>query len=231
MLTAPTVPRLLLINPNTTESVTELLARAAHDALGPAVSVTTVTAPFGAAYITGEHSLAVAGHATLQARDQAIATHGNFDACVIGCFGDPALQALGEIASEPVTGLAEASMRLAARRGPFAIVTGGHGWREPLRRLAFSIGLLESMVALETVDASGAQLKANPEWALELLGNACRAAIMAGQSAGHTPKSVIVGGAGLFGYAAALQSSFSVPLLDSVLCGLELAAERLGSAP
>ena len=221
------MPKLLLINPNTTESVTQLLARAALQALDPSVSVTSVTAPFGAPYITGEHSLAVAGHATLQAREQAIAAHGNFDGCVIGCFGDPALQAIGEIADEPVTGLAEASMRMAARHGPFAIVTGGHGWREPLRRLAFSLGLLDQLVALETVGASGAQLKADPEWALRLLGEACRAAIANGAATGHAPQSVIIGGAGLFGYAAQLQPSLPVPLLDSVLCGLQLAAERL----
>lgn len=221
------VPRLLLINPNTTEAVTRLLADAAADRLGDSVQVTAVTAPFGAAYITGEHSLAVAAHATLQARQEAVAAQGAFDACLIGCFGDPALQALEELAIEPVTGLAEASMRQAARSGDFAIVTGGHGWREPLRRLAFSIGLLDALVALETVDASGAQLKADPDWALRLLGQACQAAIERGKAAGRTPQSVIIGGAGLFGYAHALGPSVPVPLLDSVLCGLDLAAERL----
>lgn len=221
------VPRLLLINPNTTDAVTRMLADAATDRLGKSVQVTAVTAPFGASYITGEHSLAIAAHATLQAREEAIARHGAFDACLIGCFGDPALQALEELASEPVTGLAEASMRWAARRGDFAIVTGGQGWREPLRRLAFSLGLLDAMVALETVDASGGQLKENPEWALSLLGTACHAAIARGTAVGRPPQSVIIGGAGLFGYARALEPSVPVPLLDSVLCGLDLTAERL----
>lgn len=220
------MPKLLLINPNTTESVTRLLADAARDRLGTAFDVTPVTAPFGESYITGEHSLAIAAHATLVARQQALAAHGSFDACLIGCFGDPALQAVEELAAEPVTGLAEASMRVAARRGDFAIVTGGRGWRDPLRRLAFSIGLLDSMVALETVDASGAQLKADPAWAQQVLGAACQAAITHARAAGRMPKSVIIGGAGLFGYARALESSVPVPLLDSVLCGLDVAAER-----
>lgn len=221
------MPRLLLINPNTTDAVTRMLADAAADRLGDSVQVTAVTAPFGASYITGEHSLAIAAHATLQARQEAIATHGAFDACVIGCFGDPALQALEELAVEPVTGFAEASMRWAARKGDFAIVTGGHGWREPLRRLAFSIGLLDALVAIETVDANGAQLKADPDAALRLLAPACHAAIERGKAAGRPPQSVIIGGAGLFGYARALERSVPVPLLDSVLCGLDLAAERL----
>ncbi len=204
-----------------------MLAAAARTHLPAAYQVTAVTAPFGEAYITGEHSLAVAEHATLQARDQAIATHGGFDGCLIGCFGDPALLALQELNAEPVIGLAEASMRLAARQGPFAIVTGGHRWREPLRRLAFSIGVLDQMVALHTVDATGAQLKADPDMALKLLSGACEAAILEGTRTGQAPKSVIIGGAGLFGYARALASSVSVPLLDSVLCGLAMAAQRV----
>jgi len=221
------LPKLPLINPNTSAAVTKMLADAAHAHLPAAYQVTAVTAPFGEPYITGEHSLAIAEHATLQARDEAIATHGGFDGCLIGCFGDPALLALQELNSEPVIGLAEASMRLAARHGPFAIVTGGHRWREPLRRLAFSIGLLDQMASLHTVDATGAQLKADPDMALRLLGGACEAAIMEGTRAGQAPKSVIIGGAGLFGYARALAPSIQVPLLDSVLCGLEMATHRV----
>ena len=38
---------------------------------------------------------------------------------------------------------------------------------------------------------------------------------------------VIVGGAGLLGYAAMLSPAFPVPLLDSVSCGIEMAAERI----
>jgi len=223
------LPKLLLINPNTSDSVTHMLAEAAQTHLPEAFQVTAVTAPFGEAYITGEHSLAVAEHATLQARADATKAHGGFDGCLIGCFGDPALLALQELSAEPVIGLAEASMRLAARQGPFAIVTGGDRWREPLRRLAFSIGLLDQLAALHTVDATGAQLKADPDMALRLLGEACKAAVKEGTRAGQAPRSVIIGGAGLFGYARALASSVSVPLLDSVLCGLNMAAQRVGS--
>ncbi len=222
------MPRLLLINPNTSESVTQTLDRAARQHLGAFSEVLSVTAPFGAPYITGEHSLAIAAHATITAREQVVTEGTTFDACLIGCFGDPALQALQELAQEPVIGLAEASMRIASRRGRFAIVTGGHGWREPLRRLAFSIGLLDALVAIETVDASGAQLAADPAWAQQLLAEACRKAITAPRPDGPQAESVIIGGAGLLGYAQSLSAHVQVPLLDSVLCGLEMAAERMG---
>lgn len=224
------MPRLLLINPNTSESVTATLGNAASRTYGDSVEVICVTAPFGAPYITGEHSLAIAAHATLEARSRYLASGPTIQGCLIACFGDPALQALEELGEEPVIGLAEASMRAAAKRGPFAIVTGGHGWKEPLRRLAFSIGLLDHLVSIETVEASGAQLAADPAWANEILGGACLAALKPGQPlmTDRKPASIIVGGAGLMGFAGRLQDSVPVPLLDSVQCGLEAAAERLG---
>lgn len=221
------MPRLLVINPNTSEHVTQRLDSAAREFFAEKAEVVSVTAGFGAAYITGEYSLAVAAHATLEARTRGWDTHGPFDACLIACFGDPALQAIEELAAEPVVGLAEASMRLAARRGSFAIVTGGHGWREPLRRLAFSIGLLESLVAIETVDASGAQLAADPKWASDLLSGACRSAIAQGARRGASPASIIIGGAGLLGFAHTLSERVGAPLLDSVHCGLQMASERM----
>ncbi len=219
--------RLLLVNPNTSVSVTNRLAKAAQDFFGDAVSVESVTAGFGAPYITGEHSLAIAAHATLEAREKAMAGGGRFDACLIGCFGDPALHALEELQAEPIVGLAEASMRIAARRGPFAIVTGGHAWREPLRRLAFSIGLLDSLAAIETVEASGAQLAADPAAGVDLLAGACRAALAHSARRGSAAASVIIGGAGLIEFAKPLADRVSAQLLDSVHCGLQMASERM----
>ena len=69
------MPRLLLINPNTTDAVTRMLADAATDRLGDSVQVIAVTAPFGASYITGEHSLAIAAHASYWRRIQGGPSH------------------------------------------------------------------------------------------------------------------------------------------------------------
>ena len=49
--------KLLVINPNTTAAVTELLRRHVAATAGPAVSVATATARFGAAYIASEMSV------------------------------------------------------------------------------------------------------------------------------------------------------------------------------
>ena len=60
-------PQLLVINPNTTAAVTDLLARHLGGVLSPAVQVRAVTARFGPPYISDEAGWAVAGHAVLDA--------------------------------------------------------------------------------------------------------------------------------------------------------------------
>lgn len=206
-------PQLLVINPNTTASVTDLLARHLSGVLSPAVQVRAVTARFGPPYISDEAGCAVASHAVLDAwlhalNSSDVAPH----AVLIGCFGDPGLLALRESSPVPVSGLAEAAFTEAARLGPFAVVTGGERWEPMLQRLAHTLGFGEALAGVHTVAPTGAQLAADPAGAQALLAQACRDAQQRWGVA-----SVIVGGAGLAGMAARLQPEVDVPLIDSVL--------------
>lgn len=118
--------QLLVINPNTSAGVSNLLQQHVQAAAGSHVAVRTATARFGAPYIACEASYAVAAHAALDAwAHDLVQPHPQPDAILIGCFGDPGLMALRESSPVPVTGLAEASFIEAARHGRFAIVTGG----------------------------------------------------------------------------------------------------------
>jgi Asp/Glu/hydantoin racemase len=211
--------RLLVINPNTSESVTELLRTHAQAAAGPEVRVTAITARFGAAYIACEASYAVASHATLDAWAATLAQPGPWpDAVLIGCFGDPGLLALRESSATPVTGLAEAAFTVAARHGRFAIVTGGERWGPMLERLARMLSMDGSLAGIHTVAPTGAELSANPVWAHQLLAQACRDAAQR-----FNAQAVVLGGAGLAGMAAALQGVVAVPVIDSVIAGTQLA--------
>jgi allantoin racemase len=205
---------LLVLNPNTSDSVTALLQRHAQACAGDDVRVRAVTARFGAPYIADEASYAVATHAALDAWEAAVAGAPRPDAVLVGCFGDPGLFALREVCGIPVTGLAEASFIEAARHGRFAIVTGGHRWAPMLERLAVVLGHADVLAGIHTVAPTGAQLAADPAGAQALLADACREA-----AARFGAQAVIVGGAGLAGMAAALQGQVDVPLIDSVAAG------------
>jgi len=206
---------LLVINPNTSDSVTGLLRTHVLAASAPDVAVHTVTARFGARYISSEASYAVAGHATLDAWAHWLAQDGPVpDAVLIGCFGDPGLLALRECSVAPVMGLAEAAFIEAAQHGRFAVVTGGAAWKPMLQRLAYSLGYGDSLAHIHTVEATGAELAADPEAACALLAKACSEVAQA-----TGVQAVILGGAGLAGMAAQVQGAVGVPVIDSVLAG------------
>lgn len=213
---------LLLINPNTSDSVSALLHLHAQRIAGAAVHVQTVTARFGAPYIACEASYAVAGHAVLDAWAAASADKAaGFDAVLIACFGDPALMAMRECSTAPVTGLAEAAFVEAAKTGPFAIVTGGARWKPMLERLAQNLGFEALLAGIHTVEQSGAELARDPLAAQAILSKACMTA-----AERFGAKTVILGGAGLAGMAAAIQSAVNVPVIDSVVAGVHYALGR-----
>ena len=212
----------LLINPNTNAATTQRLQDTLRPQLPAGVRLDVVTASFGSHYIACESSHAVAAHAGLQSwADYRLAHAGPVDGVLIGCFGDPGLFALREASSCPVTGLAEASFILAAQRGAFAIVTGGERWKPMLQRLANALGYGHLLRHIETVIPSGAELQADPEMALRCLGDACKHAAASGV------ESVILGGAGLAGYAEGLRHDCPVPLIDSAEAGLRVLLDHL----
>jgi allantoin racemase len=216
--------RLLIINPNTTQSVTDKLATIAKHDIGNAdIQVQTVTASFGAPYIDSEVSYAIAAHATLEAMnaallDETTAPH----SILIACFGDPGLLALRESTEIPITGLAEAAFMEAASYGRFAIVTGGARWKPMLERHAHMLGFDAALAGVHTVQPSGLQLAQDPEAAKILLAEACKTALR-----DFKAQAVILGGAGLAGMAASIQSQVDASIIDSVLAGVRLAVKRL----
>jgi allantoin racemase len=215
------MPRLLLINPNTSESMTTLLLRHARAELPPDIDIVPATARFGAAVIASESAFVIAGHATL---DVYAANPGPWNAVLLACFGDPALHALREISPAPVVSLAEAAMAEAANRvgegGRFAIVTGGARWEPMLMRLAASLGHAHSLAGVIPLSIDGGQIAANPDGAMAALHGAVDQAIRR-----YAAKAVIIGGAGLAGLAARLQPHAPVSLIDSVLVGVRRAGE------
>lgn len=209
--------RLLILNPNTSPAVTARLRDHGRSLLAQRgrndVVLDTLTATLGASYIATEASYAIAGHAALDAWARHADAGGEADALLLGCFGDPGSWALRELTGLPVIGLAEAAMRQAARHGRFAIVAGGAAWTGMLQRLARALGLADALVGAHAVAPSGAELAARPAEALALLGAACRSAAIGADA-------VILGGAGLAGFAAPLTMDVPVPLVDSASAGL-----------
>ena len=219
--------RLLVINPNTSSATTERIVQCLAPTLATDILLESATARFGAPYIACEASYAVASHALLDTWAYAISGRRADempDGVLIACFGDPGLFALREASSCPISALAEASFIEAAALGPFTVVTGGERWRPMLTRLAQSLGFGSAMRHIVTVTETGAQLQADPALALRVLTEACQ------RAAGNGVQSIILGGAGLAGYAAQIQPAVVIPVIDSVQAGARVMLRAINSS-
>src|ERR1700749_869247 len=114
--------RIKLINPNTTQRMTEAMGRCARNIVAPGTEVIAVSPTMGPPSIEGYYDAAMATPgllAEVEAGERA-----GCDGYVIACFGDPALYAARELARGPVIGIAEAAMHAGSVIAPgFSVVT------------------------------------------------------------------------------------------------------------
>jgi len=230
--------RILLLNGNTDPAITDLIATRAQEALPrlglPACDLVPATAPFGARYIATRAAVAIAGHAVLTGLAQHIGPSNpqGFDAAIIACFGEPAIEAARELLPIPVHGMAEASITLALEQAPrIALLTGGTAWVPMLEEFALIRGHGRDRVQVRSVPPTGDMIAREPEKALHLIAAEARQAVADGAGA------VVLGGAGLVGLAPRLAALLPVPVLDSLDCALIMAcrggpaARRVAQAP
>ena len=207
---------ILLINPNTTRSITDLLLRTAKTFASPGTTLRAVSGAFGPRYIASRVGYAIASHAAVDALAN---DKGRKDAVVLACFGDPGLAALKEISPVPVVGMADASvLQACALGGRFSIVTGGERWQSMLEEFVGGMGLSSRLASVRTVAPTGADIARNPKAAMALLAKGCQACVKEDRA-----DVVILGGAGLAGLAAKLAARIDVPLLDGVACAISMA--------
>jgi hypothetical protein len=106
--------KILLLNPNTTAAVTELLHAAAAPVVSPGTELVMATAPRGVPYIATRAEAQIGGAIALE---MLAAEAPDVDAAVIAAFGDPGLFGARELFDIPVVGLAEAAMLTAFMLG------------------------------------------------------------------------------------------------------------------
>ena len=207
---------LLLINPNTTASITALVLKHARRFAAKGTNLRAVSGAFGPRYIASRIGYAIAGHAAVDALAN---DAGRKDAVVLACFGDPGLAALKEVSKVPVIGMAEAAILQASAIGKrFSIVTGGERWKPMLEEFVAQQGMSARLASVRTVAPTGADIARNPKAALALLAKGCTACVREDGA-----DVVILGGAGLAGLAAKLKASVEAPLLDGLACAISMA--------
>lgn len=216
--------RLLVVNSNTTDSVTNRIAAAARLAASPGTEIEAVSAPFGLPLIVTRADWLVAGPATLAAL---AARRGSYDAAVIACFGDPGLDAAKELLDVPVLGISEAAFHAAAMLGRrFGMVSFTAALRPMFEDCLAHHGLAARCAGFRMGPAFAGDPGLVAEQRAELLVDLCR------QSAEQDgAEAVILAGGPLAGLAPVIADRVPVPLVDGTAAAVRMAEALVGLAP
>ena len=213
--------RILIINPNTTASMTEKIGAAARTVASTGTEIVAVNPDMGPASIEGfyDEAFAVPGLLAELAKGE----QQGIDAAVLACFDDTGLDAARTLARVPVLGICEAGMHVATMlSNRFSVVT----------TLSRSIPALENLAQRYGV-AGRCTIRASEVPVLALEDPASDATKKIKAEIRKTidedaAECVLLGCAGMADLAASLTDEFGLPILDGVACATRLAEALAG---
>jgi allantoin racemase len=209
--------RIFVINPNTSESVTEHIRRELEKIKRPDTELTVVNPEHGPLSIESAYDEMIAEQPTLELVRKA--NNERYNAIVLACFSDPALDAAKEISDIPVIGIEEVTLHMAAMLGhKFSIITSLSS-RVPIRELHVRLRGLESTFAsARAMSMPVLEMDANPAEAKARILELARQAV---QEDGA--EVIVLGCAGLTGYAKDIQCQLGVAVLDPTVVAFKTA--------
>ncbi|WP_406855482.1 aspartate/glutamate racemase family protein [Alsobacter sp. KACC 23698] len=216
--------RLLLVNGNMTQAVTDAVCAEARRVCGAATVVEGATARFGAQIVTTHAGAVVAAHAVL---DLLAERSGGYDAAILAISFDCGLAAARELFRTPVIGMTQAAMLAACDLAPtFRMIVFGATALPLYEDLVRLYGMHDRVSRIHCIDVA-------PTAYLDGQGrdDAILAELAGMPQAPGAP--VVICGAALAGTAARLQPLTPLRLLDGIACGVASAERRAaeGSAP
>jgi allantoin racemase len=208
--------RILVVNPNTTLSMTEKIGAAARVAAGPGTEVTAVSPAMGPVSIEGFYDEAFAVPGLLEEVRKGEAA--GFDGYVVACFDDPGVDAARTVARGPVVGIAEAAMHVATLLGTsFTIVSTQARSAPALEHLVHKYGFAHRCRRVRAADFPVLALEDPSSGAVDRL----RAEI-ARAVAEDRCEAILLGCAGMADLNRALAEEFGLPVVDGVAAAVRL---------
>ncbi|MGY6697360.1 MAG: aspartate/glutamate racemase family protein [Roseinatronobacter sp.] len=217
--------KLLIINPNSSPTVTARIDAAAQAACLPEEQITTIRARAAPELIvTPEDTQEAAQAVTQELSDWPHPV----DGVILASFGDTGLDAVRAQTTVPVVGIAQSAYAMASVLGPrMSIVSFAPNMAAALRKTALEYGHGLRLAAMHMVEGAS---WADPgdiqqDLAPELLALCQKSAKEDGVA------SIVLGGGPLAGLAARLQPQVSVPLIDGTTAAIATLRVALGAGP
>ncbi|WP_173088465.1 aspartate/glutamate racemase family protein [Devosia sp. 1635] len=201
--------RIAVINPNTTASMTAIIAAAARLVAAPTTEIVPLTSSMGPVSIEGYYDEVFALPGLLREIGQAEGEGAR--AAVIACFDDTGLDAARAMATIPVLGICEAALATAAFLAKrFTVVTTTERSRVPIEELAQRYGM-SKRARIRAADIPVLALEDPASGARERLRAEIDRAISEDKA-----EAIVLGCAGMADLARALQEELGLPVIDGV---------------
>lgn len=220
--------KLKIINPNTTQSMTDKIGQCAAAVAAPGTRIAAVSPRMGPASIESHYDEALSVPGIL---DEILAgEQDGTDGYVIACFGDPGLYAARELARGPVIGVAEAAMHMASMVGTsFSVVTTLARTCNIAWHLAERYGMKRFCRAVHACDLPVLELERPGSDARRIVAEACRSALARDGS-----DCIVLGCAGMADLCEEIAEAIGAPVIDGVSAAVKMAegmvSIRLGTS-
>lgn len=214
--------RLLVINPNTTASMTAKITAAARRVALPNTEIIGVNPETGPASIQGYYDEAM----SLAGLLEVVNKHRNVDAVVLACFDDTGLDAVRCVSDCPVVGIGEAAYHMASMlSNKFSVVTTLSRSVPALEHNLVRYGLAARCASVRASDVPVLDLEDESSDARERINQVVERAIRDDQC-----EAIVLGCAGMTDLAESLSAKYELPVLDGVVCAVGLCESmvRLG---
>ncbi|MDA8747948.1 aspartate/glutamate racemase family protein [Litoreibacter sp.] len=207
--------KILVINPNTTSSMTDKIAIAARAVARPETEIVATNSKNGPTSIQGFLDVATCVPGLLEE----VARHPDVDAIVIACFDDTGLDAVRTLVSVPVLGIGEAAYHAASMiANKFSVITTLSRSVPGLENNLMRYGLAQKCGNVRATEIPVLKLEEGDPATLEKIRSEVRAAIEQDNA-----EAIVLGCAGMADLMAQLSEEFGLPVIDGVAAGVTFA--------
>ena len=213
--------KILVVNPNTTVSMTEKIGEAARSVAAPGTEITAVNPDKGPASIEGYYDEVFSVPGIIEEIEKGETA--GFEGFVIACFDDTGLDAARTVTEKPVIGICEAAMHMASLvANNFTVVTTLPRSIPAIEALARRYGMGErcrvraAEIAVLDLEEPGSEASRRVR---EVVARAVEE---------DGAEAMLLGCAGMADLARDLTEEFGRPVIDGVAAAVKLVEAAVG---
>lgn len=199
---------LLVVNPNTSQAMTEDIRKTVERVRSPDTSVTVTGLDFGPEALESFYDYTLSGFGLCRLLEN---EREKYDGVLVACYGDPGLYAAKEICEGPVLGIAETSMAMSTLLGSrFSILAASDKAVPMMDNMVSQYGMQDRFAGAFSLNMSVLDAESNRDETVSRLIEAGKKAVSKGAEV------LILGCAGMTGFGRPVSQALGIPVMDPV---------------